>query len=110
MHIHKNLLEIEKLSQLLQKLLENNPYFDPHHVTSKLNNQKNSHISQLHQIQPILKPFKDVFHPHISMMKFDNEQQHILDSVIENPHNLHIFTSTFSSGKTFFIKYITQHF
>jgi primosomal protein N' len=43
-------------------------------------------------------------------MKFNNEQQQILDSITENPHNLHIFTSTLGSGKTFFVKYITQHF
>jgi len=45
MHIHINILEIEKWSQLLQELLEDNPYIDPQHVTSKLNSQKKKSLS-----------------------------------------------------------------
>jgi hypothetical protein len=86
-YAHGNLLEIEKRSQLLQELLEDYPYIDSQHVTSKLNNNFFSHIQQLHQIQPIPKPYEHVFHPHISMMKFNDEQQ-VFDSIIENPHGL----------------------
>ncbi len=37
-YAHRNLLEIEKWSQLLEELLKVYPYLDPQHVTSKLNN------------------------------------------------------------------------
>jgi type II secretory ATPase GspE/PulE/Tfp pilus assembly ATPase PilB-like protein len=44
------------------------------------------------------------------MMKLNDEQQRVFDSITQNPHGLHILTSTPKSGKTFFVKYITQHF
>jgi hypothetical protein len=43
-YAHGNLLEIEKRSQLLQELLEDYPYLDSQHVTSKSNNNFFSHI------------------------------------------------------------------
>jgi hypothetical protein len=43
-------------------------------------------------------------------MTFNDEQQRVFDSIIGNPQGLHIFISTLNSGKTFFMKYITQHF
>jgi hypothetical protein len=95
---------------LLEELLENYPYFDPQHVTSKLNNQKLSHVQWQQKMQPIPKPFKHKFHPHISMMKLNDEQQRVFDSITKNPHGLHILASTPKSGKTFFVKYITHHF
>jgi hypothetical protein len=95
---------------LLQELLNDYTYLDPQYVTSKLNNQKQFHIQQLHHIQPIPKPYQHIFHPHISMMTFNDEQQRVFDSIIGNPQGLHIFISTPNSGKTFFMKYITQHF
>jgi type II secretory ATPase GspE/PulE/Tfp pilus assembly ATPase PilB-like protein len=42
-------------------------------------------------------------------MQLNDEQKKVLHSVIENPQGLYIITSTFGSGKMFFIKYITQH-
>lgn len=94
---------------MLEELLKDYPYFDPQHVTSKLNNQKLSHIQRQQKMQPIPNPFKYKFHPHISMMKLNDEQQ-VFDSITENPHGLHILASTPKSGKMFFVKYITQHF
>jgi hypothetical protein len=34
-YAHKNLLEIEKQSQLFQEILENHVYLDQHHKTPK---------------------------------------------------------------------------
>lgn len=51
-----------------------------------------------------------IFHPHTSMMTFNDEQQWVFDSIIGNPQGLHIFIGTTGSGKTFLMKYITQHF
>jgi Zn-finger protein len=35
-YAHRNLLEVEKRSQLLQEILEDHPYLDPHHKTPKI--------------------------------------------------------------------------
>ncbi len=50
-YAHRNLLEIKNRSQLLEELLKDYPYFDPQHVTSKLNNQKLSHIQKQQKMQ-----------------------------------------------------------
>ncbi len=95
---------------MLQELLNDYTYLEPQHVTSKLNNQTKIHIQQLHHIQPIPKPYQNIFHPHISMMTFNDEQQRVFDSIIGNPQGLHIFIRTLSSGQKQFMKYSTQHF
>jgi type II secretory ATPase GspE/PulE/Tfp pilus assembly ATPase PilB-like protein len=43
-------------------------------------------------------------------MVLTEEQQHIMDNILQNPHGLHILAGTPGSGKTFFVKYITQYF
>jgi type II secretory ATPase GspE/PulE/Tfp pilus assembly ATPase PilB-like protein len=46
----------------------------------------------------------------LSMMQLNHKQQKVFHSIIENPQGLHVLTSTYGSGKTFFVKYITRHF
>ena len=43
-------------------------------------------------------------------MVLTEEQQHVMDNILQNSHGLHILTSIPRSGKTFFVKYITQYF
>jgi hypothetical protein len=43
------------------------------------------------------------------MMQLNLEQQKLFHFIIENPQGLHVLTCTPEIGKTFFVKYITQH-
>jgi DNA replication protein DnaC len=45
----------------------------------------------------------------ISEMTLTQEQEGVLDSIMANPEGLHVLTGTPGSGKSFFIKYITQY-
>ena len=43
-------------------------------------------------------------------MTLTNEQQYILDNILQNLVGLHVLSGTPGSGKTFFVKYMAQHF
>ena len=51
-----------------------------------------------------------VFDIDIAEMVLTEEQQHVMDNILQTSHKLHILTDTQGSGKTFFVKYITQYF
>jgi hypothetical protein len=43
------------------------------------------------------------------MMLFE-EQQHVMDNIVESPHELYILTGTPGSDKTFFVNNIARYF
>jgi hypothetical protein len=99
-YAHKNLLEVEKWSQLLQEILENHVYLDPHHKTSQ--NIVDTFNEQSHEINIRSKPLEHTFDTNLSMMQLNHEQQKIY-SIFENPQGLHVLTCTTRSGQTFFV-------
>ena len=52
------------------------------------------------------KHIDHVFDIDIVNMILTDEQQHVMDNILQNPHGLYILTGILGSGKTFFVKYI----
>jgi type II secretory ATPase GspE/PulE/Tfp pilus assembly ATPase PilB-like protein len=50
-----------------------------------------------------------IFDIQLSDMTLTQEPESVLDSIMANPKGLHVLTGTSGSGKSFFIKYITQY-
>jgi hypothetical protein len=70
-YAHRNLLEVEKWSQFLEKILEDHPYLDLHHKTPEtipptINKQS-------HEIDIKSKLLKHTFDPNLSMMQLNHE-------------------------------------
>ena len=106
-YAQRNLIETEKHTQLLDQLLQDYSFLDPFFVPHRENSSMEISMHAL----PQGKPQKHhVFDIHISDMTLTNEQQYVFDNVIQNHVGLHILTGTPGSGKTFFIKYLAQHF
>jgi hypothetical protein len=104
-YANKNLLEVEKWSQLLQEISEDHVYLDPHHKTLKT--IIDTFNEQSHEINIRSKPLEHTFDTNLSMMQLNHKQQKIY-SIFENPQGSHILTCTLRSGQTFFVKYIFQ--
>ena len=102
-----NLIETEKQAQLLDRLLQDYPFLDPLFITD---GEHPSIYLSVHALRQGTQHKQHVFDIHVSNMILTNEQQHVLDNILQNPIGLHVLTSTPGSGKTFFVKYLAQHF
>ena len=109
-YAHRNLIDTEKRSQLLGQLLEDYPYFNPEHLPQDIH--ISTPLSNAERIHTKRTPthIDHVFNIDIADMVLTEEQQHVMDNILQNSHGLHILTSIPRSGKTFFVKYITQYF
>ena len=106
-YAQRNHIETEKQAQLLDHLLQDYPFLDPLFIADHENSPIDSSMHTLRQRRPHKH---HVFDIHISDMTLTNEQQHVLDNILQNPIGFHVLTGTPGSGKTFFVKYLAQHF
>ena len=106
-YAQRNLIGIGKQAQLLDRLLHDYLFFNPLFISNRENSLIEPYMHALYQG----KPHKHhVFDIHIFDITLTNEQQYVLNNILHNPIGLHILIGTPRSGKTFFVKYMAQHF
>jgi ABC-type glutathione transport system ATPase component len=108
-YAHRNLIETEKRTQLLENLFEEYPYLDPEYIVPDIGPSTDMNV-QCQQAKEIrYKHVSHIFDIQISEMKLTQEQEDVLDSIMAHPKGLHVLIGTPGSGKSYFIKYIIQY-
>jgi Cdc6-like AAA superfamily ATPase len=106
-YAHRNLIETEKHAQFLDRLLQEYPFLDPSNISNNENIPHELTPPSLHRLN---RPKDHVFYIQLSDMMLTSDQQRVFHAILQNPTGLHVLTGTPGSGKTFFVKYLAQHF
>ena len=109
-YAHRNLIDTEKQSQLLEKLLEDYPYLNSEHIPQDIHVSIPLSDCKRVNTKQTPKHIDHVFDIDIADKVLTEEQQHVMDNIVQNSYALHILIGTPRSGKIFFVKYTAQLF